>query len=91
MVEEIGCSELEGCAQLLKDYMIDEYNLPDVHLNRVTQNNGVTRIGMLIRENGSNIAPNIYLEKFYQEFQEGASLEEIAKQILKVNREHRCI
>lgn len=63
----------------------------DVHLNRVTKNNGVTRIGMLIWENGSNIVPNIYLEKFYQEFQEGASLEEIAKQILKVNREHRCI
>lgn len=91
MVEEIGCSELEGFAQLLKDYMIDEYNLPDIHLNRVTKNNGVTRIGMLIRENGSNIAPNIYLEKFYQEFQEGASLEEIAKQVLKVNREHKCI
>ena len=49
MVEEIGCSELEGFAQLLKDYMVDEYNLPDIHLNRVTKNNGVTRIGNMGR------------------------------------------
>lgn len=45
------------------------------------RNNGVKRTGITIRENGFNIAPNIYLEDYFKEYQSGKTLEAICRAV----------
>lgn len=55
-----------------------------VELQHVTKNNGITLEGICILEPGSRVAPTIYLEEFYQEYQDGITVKEIASQVWKV-------
>ena len=46
------------------------------------KNNGVTRLGVTISDPTINISPTIYLEEFYKQYQNGAHLLDIIKNIL---------
>lgn len=52
-----------------------------VSLHRVSKNNGVYLDGLSVHEDDQNIAPTIYLNDFYREFQEGCGLPKIVEQI----------
>lgn len=60
-----------------------EYNIEEVTLKHVTKNNGVELDGLVIKEEGNNIAPNIYLEGYYADYlkhgDEERALADIAK------------
>lgn len=60
-----------------------EYNIEEVTLKHVTKNNGVELDGLVIKEEGKNIAPNIYLEGYYADYlkhgDEERALADIAK------------
>ena len=60
-----------------------------VHIHTAQKNNGVWRKGLTIEEKGINIAPTIYLEEYYQQFQQGSSLESIAADIMNLYNELR--
>ena len=53
------------------------------------KNNGVTRLGVTISDPTINISPTIYLEEFYKQYQNGAHLLDIIKNILEVYEEVR--
>lgn len=55
-----------------------------VELNDVTKSNDEAHIGLVIRKEGSNMAPNIYLEDYYSDFQSGDTMEEIIDRIASV-------
>lgn len=55
-----------------------------VMLTEVSKNNGVKRKGIMLKKEGGNVAPTVYLEEFYSEFQRGKPLEEIALAILEI-------
>lgn len=56
-----------------------------VELNEVTKSNDEAHIGLIIRKEGSNMAPNIYLEDYYSDFQSGNyTMEEIIGRIVDV-------
>lgn len=55
-----------------------------VIITEVSKNNGVKRKGLMLKKEGGNVAPTIYLEEFYGEFQRGKPLEEIAHTILEI-------
>lgn len=55
-----------------------------VELNEVTKSNDEAHIGLVIRKEGSNMAPNIYLEDYYSDFQSGDTMEEIISRIVDV-------
>ena len=37
--------------------------------HRAVKNNGKIRVGLLLQETGSNLFPTIYLEEYYEKFQ----------------------
>lgn len=39
----------------------------------------------------NNIAPNIYLNEFYEEYLTGKPLSDIVKEMLEINRKHQVI
>ncbi len=59
-----------------------------VELNSIQKNNGVLEEAVSIIEKGKNISPTIYLQEFYEAYKEGVSLEQLAEEIVKKNREY---
>ncbi|MCU6747907.1 DUF5688 family protein [Faecalicatena acetigenes] len=57
---------------------------------KAVKNNGKEKSGLLIETPGINISPTIYLEEFYEEFEEGESLEKIAVEIVYFYEKVRC-
>lgn len=53
---------------------------------QMSKNNGVVRKGLMIKHRESNMAPTVYLEEFYKEYQQGRNLNEISLSILKTYR-----
>ena len=46
-------------------------------LTNVTKNNGTNRVAMVLYKNDDKIRPQIYLEKYYEDYQRGKELQEI--------------
>lgn len=73
-------------------------NLPDmlstscpnatVSLTSVTKNNGRELHAVCVRPEGSDIAPTIYLESFYQKYEEGFTLDAVLSDIAEVSMSH---
>lgn len=53
-------------------------------LNNVTKNNGTNRVAMVLYKNDDKIRPQIYLEKYYEDYQRGKELQEIVEEVLKM-------
>ncbi len=56
---------------------MEEYNIKSIHAKKIFKNNGVVCTGLAICIEGENVAPNIYMEYFYNEYKAGLSMEEI--------------
>lgn len=89
MTNKTNINSLETFALAVKEYFMAAYQISDIRLNRVSKNNGVTLMGLCIMNPDSNIAPNIYLETFYEEYLNGKPLSEIAVEILRINRQNQ--
>lgn len=53
----------------------------DVILKEMEQNNGGSRIGLLIHKKNEKVAPVIYLEPYYACYLEGDGIDEVAKEV----------
>lgn len=53
-------------------------------LTNVTKNNGTNRVAMVLYKNDDKIRPQIYLEKYYEDYQRGKELQEIVEDVLKM-------
>lgn len=51
------------------------------------KNNDLKLTGLIIRKNGSNIAPTIYLEPFYEKYLCGSSMSDVLKEIAELRVE----
>lgn len=65
----------------LQNYFMDQEKECEVHLYHATKTNNVSRIGLTIKTAGSNIAPTIYMEEFYEKLIEGTSIEDIRNEL----------
>lgn len=63
----------------------DENN---VKLHQIVKNNSVVKDAIVISEEGKNISPTIYLDSFYEEYQNGRDIHSIAEQIIDINKLH---
>lgn len=61
----------------------------EVMLRDVTKNNGVELMGLSIRHTGENIAPNVYLDGYYDEYLAGKDIKAIVEDVLTRDREYR--
>ena len=67
----------KAVAEQVKD-MLPERN---IELQDVTKNNGLVLTGLVIKEKDNPIAPTIYLNSFYEKYQDGTDLACIGKEI----------
>lgn len=56
----------------------------DVRINRIIKNNSVELDGVVFFKDGDHISPNIYLNSYFDRYQNGESVEAIANEIIKV-------
>lgn len=61
-----------------------------VYIHTAVKNNGKERKGITVSEKGIHISPTIYLEEYFQQFQEGKPIEEIVEKILQLYEEVKC-
>lgn len=89
MVNETNINSLDAFVQAVKDFMLMEYQVPDIRINKVSKNNGVILTGLCIMKPDNNVVPNIYLDGFYEAYQNGKSMDEVVKEILRINEENQ--
>ena len=70
----------------MEAYYGDEYK---VQVNTVVKNNDLHLTGLTILSKGSNIAPTIYLENYYQMYKEGETMADVCQLIIRVYEEHK--
>lgn len=69
-----------------KNKMTKEVSL---EVREVTKNNGNQRVGITISERGCKISPTIYMEPFYERYQEGYSVEQAADDLITIYQRAR--
>ena len=65
----------------------DKYSEFEVSINKTLKNNGLELDGLCIRGH-DNIAPVIYLNGYYEKYNEGTSLESVMSDISEQYKEH---
>lgn len=72
----------------LKEYLPEKYQDADIVMSPVIKNNDTVLDAISIREPEINIAPSIYINQFYEDYQNGRSMDSILSAIVKINEEH---
>ena len=72
----------------IREFLPESFASADVSLQMVRKNNDLQLTGLTIRSAESNISPTIYLEKFFEEYQDGADMREILSKIAQVRMNH---
>lgn len=57
-----------------------------IERQEILKNNGVVAVGLAIRKMEESIAPIIYLEDYYKQYQLGKTLEELSKDLIDTSR-----
>lgn len=68
----------------IKNYLPMQYGKANVSLQSVVKNNDVQLTGLMIRLEENNIAPFIYLDRYYEQYQNGMELPDIMKDIAEL-------
>ena len=72
----------------IKDYLPEKYADANVTIQDVTKNNDMQLSGLMIKTEDTNIAPNIYLENFFEQYQDGRDMADILQNIADVRVQH---
>lgn len=75
----------ESMIQILQEDFGKEYT---VFADSVMKNNGVELTGIIIKENGKNASPTIYIDELYEEYQRGVSVKRIAETVKEIYSEN---
>lgn len=70
----------------LEDFFEDQVT---VEAHQIPKNNGILLYGISLKEKESNLAPTIYMESFYEEYQKGKSLGKILYEIVNLYERHK--
>lgn len=65
----------------VKARMGEEYT---VQVHKITKNNSLELDSMVLLKKGKSFAPNIYLEPYYQSYQEGTGIEELSDRLCSI-------
>ena len=76
----------EKVREKITDYL-PEFDTESVSIKTIEKNNGVSCTGLLIREKGENVAPNIYLEYYFARYTEGCAFDGVLREIAKEYRD----
>lgn len=71
-------------ADALKGILEKRIEDSEIEVSEVEKNNSVILTGITVRQKGSSIAPNIYINKFYEAYQDGMEVQEIVGKIERI-------
>lgn len=74
--------DMEQFAESIKE-RLEQQGKYEVELKQVLKNNGVMRCGLMLRSDGDNMVPTVYLEPLFEAYEDGVDMEEIARKILE--------
>lgn len=78
----LNFSEFQDYVKMtVPDRLPEEYKGSQIRSNEVEKNNGLVLHGITVTPEGSNIAPNVYLEGYFRQYEEGRDLDEVVDQI----------
>ena len=66
------------------DYLPEEFVDANVRIETVTKNNDVKLEGLVVITEDENIAPNIYLDGYYEAYKDGVDMDDILTRIAEV-------
>lgn len=70
--------------------LVDYYGeSAEIKMQSVYKNNGLLLHGICVLKKGKNIAPTIYLNQFYDAYQEGECLGEIVRKVIQIIEENQ--
>lgn len=76
----------DAIASQIKDYLPVEYSDSEVTINSVLKNNSTKLDGLIIKKTESNICPNLYLNQYYADYEDGREIEDILSDIAHVRQ-----
>ena len=74
---------MEQFAESIRERMEQQGRFEKVAIQDVLKNNGARRCGLLMCSSGSNLVPTVYLEPFFEAYEDGADMDEITGKILE--------
>ena len=84
---------IQQFADNVLDHLFDTHpGMEETHnaeIKEVLKNNGQMREALVLKANDENIAPTIYLEKFFDDFKDGALLGDICDKIIDMYEQSR--
>lgn len=78
----------DAIASQIKDYLPADYSDADVTITSVLKNNTTRLDGLTVRIPHSSICPNIYLNQYYADYENGRNIEDILSEIARVRQMH---
>jgi len=78
----------DAIAAQIKDYLPVDYSDADVSITSVLKNNTTRLDGLSIRTPESSICPNIYLNQFFTDYENGRNIEDILSDIARIRQMH---
>ena len=75
-------------ADRIKEFLPEKYADAEVSIQSVVKNNDLKLDGLMVKLEDSNIAPNIYLNQFYEQYEDGRDMDDILAAIADVRTEH---
>lgn len=89
MKEKMGFEEFKNAVVTgIMTWLPESFQNAQISLQMVMKNNNLKLTGLTIRKDGSNIAPTIYLEQFYEKYKEGADFGDILEEIAEIRVEN---
>lgn len=74
----------EMIAEHILEYLPDSYADAEVSVQTVIKNNSVHLDGLIIRVPGSNICPNVYLNQYFDQYEDGKDFNDIMSKLASV-------
>lgn len=71
----------------IKDFLPEKFEDSEVSIHAVTKNNEILD-GLTVTSPNSNMAPTIYLNDFYEHYENGRDMDSIMEQIASIRTEH---
>lgn len=71
----------------IKDFLPEKFEDSEVSIHAVTKNNEILD-GLTVTSPDSNMAPTIYLNDFYEHYENGRDMDSIMEQIASIRTEH---
>ena len=78
----LNFSEFQDYVKMtIPERLPEEYQGAQIRSHEVEKNNGLVLHGITVTPEDSNIAPNIYLDGYFKQYEEGKDLDEVLDQI----------